>query len=198
MGQELLWKAFDLCGTQERQAFREAVCRFIRYHMLPRYILHQTDPEKRLLRVAADGVLCRDFSIERLCMLVQTDMLGRVALNTDKPLEKIALCHQAAQRMGCLLSPGAFADDYTQRAYFKDRNVWRTQSLFNDTWGEVVLLCELPGTGKDTWIRTNKSRLPAVSLDNLRREMGVSPVDVVFQKVATIEYCFFEVHFCKI
>ena len=145
--------------------------------MLPGRILDQADPEKRLLRVAADDALCRDFSIEYLRMLAQADALERVVPDPDKQLEKIALCHQEAQRAGCLLSPGAFADDYTQRAYFKSRNEWHTQSLFNDTWGEMVLLCGLLGTEKDTWIRANKPRLPVVSLDDLRREMGVSPAE---------------------
>ena len=177
MARELLWKKFELCGTQEKQSFRETVCRLIRFHMLPGHILDQTDPDKRLLRAAADGSLCRDFTIEYLCLLAEADARGRVASDADELIEKIALCRQEAQRVGCLLGPGKFADDYTQRAYFKDRNVWREQAIFNDTWGEVILLSGLPGTGKDTWIREHGMQLPIVSLDDLRRTMGVSPTE---------------------
>lgn len=127
----------ELYGTsQEKQSFRETVCRFIRFHMFPGHILDQIDPDKRLLRAAADGSLCRDFTIEHLCLLAEADARGRVASDTDELIEKIALCRQEAQRVGCLLGPGRFADDYTQRAYFKDRNVWREQAIFNDTWGK--------------------------------------------------------------
>lgn len=177
MARETLWKEFGLCGTPERQRFRETVCRLIRYHMLPGHILDQAEPERRLLCAAADGKLSDGFTIERLCMLAEADARGRISADADELLEKIALCRQEAQRAGCLHGPGEFADDYTQRAYFKGRNVWREQGLFNDTWGEAILLCGLPGTGKDTWIREHGSHLPVVSLDDLRKTMGISPTE---------------------
>lgn len=177
MARELLWKDFGLCGTAEGQAFRETVCLLIRNHMLPGHILDQADPEKRLLQAAADRELCHHFSIEQLCMLAQADVRGRIAPDTDELLERVALCRQEADMAGCLYGSGAFADAYTQRAYFKGRKVWREQSLYNDTWGEVILLSGLPGTGKDTWIREHASHLPMVSLDELRKTMDVSPTD---------------------
>lgn len=49
--------------------------------------------------------------------------------------------------------------------------------LYEDTWGEVILMCGLPGTGKDHWIRDNYPDLPVVSLDDLRLEMDVEPTE---------------------
>jgi len=177
MVRELLWTEFDLCGTREKQLFRETVCLLIRHHMLPGHILDQAKPEMRLLRTAADGELCADFSIQRLCMLAAADVRGRTAPDKEELLEKVALCVQEAETAGCLHQPGVFADAYTQRAYFQGRNVWRGQSLYNDAWGEVILLCGLPGTGKDTWIQKNCPQLPMVSLDELRTAMDVSPTE---------------------
>lgn len=177
MARELLWKEFGLCGTEERQAFRETVCLLIRNHMLPMHILDQTDPEKRLLQAAADRKLCHDFSIEQLCILARADARGRIAPDIEELLEKVALCRQEAESVGCLHDVGAFADAYTQRAYFRGQRVWREQSLYDNTWGEVILLSGLPGTGKDTWISQCCAHLPSVSLDELRRTMGISPAD---------------------
>ena len=53
--------------------------------------------------------------------------------------------------------------------------MWPGQTLFDDAWGEVILVCGLPGTGKDTWIARNHPELPMVSLDDLRVSMGISP-----------------------
>ncbi len=177
MARELLWKTFGLCGTPAKQAFRETVCLLIRNHMLPGHILDQAEPERRLLQTAADGALCSDFSIQLLCTLAQADVNGRIAPDTDELLEKVALCQLEADSAGCLHEPGAFADAYTQRAYFQGRNLWRQQSLYNDTWGEVILLSGLPGTGKDTWLQTNAADLPVVSLDDLRIRLDVLPTD---------------------
>ena len=38
-------------------------------------------------------------------------------------------------------------------------------------------MCGLPGTGKDTWIREHYPGLPVVSLDEIRREMKISPAE---------------------
>ena len=35
----------------------------------------------------------------------------------------------------------------------------------------------LPGTGKDTWIQEHHSDLPMISLDDIRKELGISPTD---------------------
>lgn len=40
---------------------------------------------------------------------------------------------------------------------------------------EVLLLCGLPGTGKDTWIRANAPGLAVVSPDEVRAEYGLPP-----------------------
>ena len=60
-------------------------------------------------------------------------------------------------------------------ALFKGGSVWRDQALFDDSWGEVILMCGLPGTGKDAWIRAKCPGLPVVSLDDVRLELDVTP-----------------------
>lgn len=177
MARELLWKEFGLCGSPEKQMYREAVCLLIRHHMVPGHILEQTDPEKRLLRMAADGELCPYFTIEKLCILAEADRRGRIAADEKEQLEKVALCREAAEAAGCLKGPGVFSDAYTQRAYFRGKKIWREQSLYDDSWGEVILLSGLPGTGKDTWIGERLSHFPVVSMDDIRREMHVQPTE---------------------
>ncbi len=49
--------------------------------------------------------------------------------------------------------------------------------LYEDTWGPVILLSGLPGTGKDTWIAGHCPELPMISLDAIREELSVLPTD---------------------
>ncbi len=177
MARERLWMDLGLSGDPAAQQLREAVCLYVRHHMLPGHILDQEDPSLRLLKMAANGELCPDFTPDALCLLAEADVRGRIAPDCAELLDMVALCRQEAAEAGCLHGPGAFADAHTQRAFFKGRNVWRGQRLYDDTWGEVILLSGLPGTGKDTWIAAQHPSLPVVSLDALRLSLGIAPTD---------------------
>lgn len=174
---QMLWEGFDLAGTVEKQHLRETVCFLIRYHTLPLHLMDNQNPHLRARRVAANGQLCPDFSLHLLCLLSEADVLGRISPDTKQKLEDIQLSRELAAEAGCLDQPFAFASPVTAHAYLSGKNVWPEQLLHDDTWGEVILLCGLPGTGKDTWIREHCPDLPAVSLDDLRREMNVKPTD---------------------
>lgn len=163
-------------GLDPERQLRETVCALIRYHMAaPR--LGENEDRVRLLQIAAQGELAEDFSLWRLCLLGRADMLGRTADDTEDLLERAALTELLAEEFGCLYGPKSFASPYAKRAYLKGRLKWADGELYDDTWGQVVLLCGLPGTGKDTWIRENCPGMPVVSLDEIRREMKVSPAE---------------------
>ena len=171
---EILWRDFGLCGTPEAMAFRENVCALVRYHMLPVHLLNQEEPERKARQVAALGELMPDFSWELLCLLAAADVKGRMADDIEAGLEQVHLARLLAEESGCLNAPYPFSGSYTKRAYLSGRKVQPDQSLYDDAWGEVLLLSGLPGTGKDTWIRQNVQELPMISLDDIRRELGTS------------------------
>lgn len=175
MARRYLWVDCGLCGTPEKQQLRETICWLVRYHMIPARVLEGNEPELKLSRMASNGLILPDFTIDRLCTLAEADTMGRIADDVAEGVEKVRLAALAAEELGCLHSPRPTADAHTARAYLSGRNVWPGQPLYNDTWGQVTLVCGLPGTGKDTWIRKNCPDLPMVSLDQLRQEMGISP-----------------------
>ena len=175
MAREVLWKEFGLSGTKEAQTFREAVCLLIANHMKPDHILDDDKAELKMLRIAANSDLIPEFDWDMLCLIAQADVTGRIYEKTQEQVETVLLCRELAQELGCLYGAGEYASEYVKRAYLSGRNVWRGQELFEDCWGEVILMCALPGTGKDTWIAKHHSDLPMVSLDELRIKMGVSP-----------------------
>jgi predicted kinase len=49
--------------------------------------------------------------------------------------------------------------------------------VHDDTRLEVIVMCGLPGAGKDRWIAQNASGWPIVSLDAIRKASGISPED---------------------
>lgn len=171
----LLWREFGLCGQADQQQFREAVCLLIRYHTLPLHLLDGKEPSLRALKIAANGALAPDFTWKALCLLAEADVQGRIARDTPEKLDAIALSQELARDEGCLDGPYPFASACTRRALFSGAKVWKDQELYDPSWGEVILLCGLPGTGKDTWIAGHAPHLPTVCLDDIRRDMGIAP-----------------------
>lgn len=175
MAREFLYAACGLGGTPELLEFRETVCGLIRYHSLPVHILDQTDPELRLMKLAANGELAGDVTAELLCILTEADVRGRIYDGIPESVDTVRLCADLAKENSCLKGPFPFPSPFAEHAYLSGRKIRPGQELYDDTWGEVILMSGLPGAGKDTWIRERFGGLPVVSLDEIRKELHVSP-----------------------
>ena len=66
---------------------------------------------------------------------------------------------------------------YTKYQYLNSDSIWHYQSLYNSHYGTVYLICGLPGTGKDTYIKKHFKDLDVISLDDVRKELKISPND---------------------
>ena len=175
MARQILWRDFGLCGAPEKQSMREAVCGLIRYHSLPPYAIENESGRLQLLRAAANGELIPFFTVRLLCALSETDALGRICDDKEDMLDRIALCAELAKEAGCYDGPYPFPTAHTAYACLSGKQVSPAYPLYDDTWGEVILLSGLPGTGKDTWIKDNCPDLPMISLDEIRAELKMPP-----------------------
>lgn len=175
MARTFLWQTCGLCGSAEAVQIRETICGLVRYHMLPAHMIEEEDAAFRIRRTASLGELAEDFTWQKLCILADSDMQGRIASDVEECREKTALCRILAEEAGCLYGSFPWSDAHTKHAYLSGRNVMPDQFLYDDTWGEVILMSGLPGTGKDTWIAQHVPKLPVVSLDHIRRKRNISP-----------------------
>jgi predicted kinase len=89
-------------------------------------------------------------------------------------LERIEFFREFCREQECFGGARHFASPHTRFLYFQKPEVYPDAPIYDDTCNEVFMLCGLPGTGKDTWVDTYAADLPVVSLDALRRDMGVS------------------------
>lgn len=180
MARQFLWQELGLCGSPEKQQFRETVCNLIRYHSFPPHAIDDPDGKRKLLAIAANGQNCSMFTIELLCALCEADALGRECIDEYDRIhmaEQVQLCREFAKESGCYDAPYPFPSAHTQFSYLGRKNIATEVELYDDTWGEVILISGLPGTGKDTWIKEHFPELPMISLDEIRKEMKISPTE---------------------
>ncbi|MDO5581883.1 MAG: AAA family ATPase [Planctomycetia bacterium] len=174
---EILWKRFQMAGSKESQRIRETICSLIRFHSSPVHFLDSDHPEYLVLRPASDGDTALSMSNRLLAALVHADLNGR-GKNTDSissSLEALELYRQMAEEYECLDGPFPFSSPWSRFTYFSKRTEWPRTDLFDNSWGEVILLSALPGTGKDTYYRNHLSDRPMISLDTIREEMKIAP-----------------------
>lgn len=171
----ILWREYGMCGTPELQAMREAVVLLVKHHSFPPYALEKEENVRKMISIAASAELVPDFSLKLLYLLAKADALGRECEDKTDFVAQVDLFAELTKEHECYDTPVNFASDCTRRAYFSGGDVWPKQELYDESWGEVVMLCGLPGTGKDYWISKHCKDMPVVSLDDIRRSHKLSP-----------------------
>ena len=177
LAREILWRDYGLCGTPWKQQLREAVCQLVQYHSLPPHAIDQPDGKLRLMRAASNGKLVHGMTVRMLCTLAKADILGRICPDRDELLEQVELCRELALEAECLDEPYPFPTAHTAFTFLNGENTVADYPAYDSSWGEVILMSGLPGTGKDTWIGQHISDMPVVSLDRIRAERKISPSD---------------------
>jgi predicted kinase len=162
MGRVLLWRlGFPF-------ALREQAVTMIRYHQVPFHILDREDPRKMVYRIS------QTTRCDLLSHLAESDLRGRKCEDAQRVLDSIALFRELCQEEACYDKPKKFMSDHSRYLYFKKDGRDPDYMAFDDTWGEVTMLCGLPGSGKNKWISENHPKTPVVSFDDIRKDLGIA------------------------
>ena len=172
---EYFWKEFGFAGDYDKMQVREAVCMLIRYHSVP--IHEYNNLEYKVIKTSSYANLAKLFNIKLLSILAKADVLGRIGSNKDIHLLLIDEFISQAKVLDCYDKPFVFTDNYSRYKYLSLGCNWPYQKLYDDTWGEVIMLCGLPGTGKDTYIRKYFSSYNVISLDEIREKYNLFSKD---------------------
>ena len=176
IARELLFKEFNMGGTNELMQMRETICTLIRFHSFPPHAIAFEEGFfgiVKMHRIAANSLLMPDFSIKMLCILAKADTLGRICDDQDEVLEKIEFCKELAIDEGCYDGCYNFPSNYTRRMFLSNKPVWKETEYYDSTWGTVYMMSGLPGVGKDYTIAKKLGDIPMVSLDEIRRKNKV-------------------------
>lgn len=152
-------------------ALREEACGLIRYHQVPFYLIEREDAE----RIAAAISMVARCSL--LALLAEADIRGRICADQGAVLDNIALFGEFCREQGCWEGARQFPSPLARFEYFQKPDRAIGYAAHDTTVTEAVVMCGMPGAGKDTWIQENLADWPVVSLDRLREEMGVEAGD---------------------
>ncbi|MEL6561385.1 MAG: AAA family ATPase [Bacteroidota bacterium] len=151
-------------------AIREQIAKLVRLHGLPLWAIGKDDPRKAVIESSLS------VNNKLLAMLATADVLGRICDDQEEILLKIALFKELCLENDCYEKPKTFSSDYGKFLYLNKRDISPDYDPFDDLKFEVIMMCALPGIGKDTYISRNLD-LPVLSLDEIRRENKIDPTD---------------------
>ncbi|HLJ81705.1 MAG TPA: AAA family ATPase, partial [Ktedonobacterales bacterium] len=170
MARALLW-AGDGLDTAPPFPMRETVSRLVRYHGLPLWFFEKPDPTRAVIEAS------QSVRLDWVALLAEADVRGRICDDQQELLDRIALFRAFCEESRCYRNPRAFASDHSRFVYFHRPSADPDYAAFDDTVCEVILMAGLPAAGKDTWIREHHADWPVISLDQLRRELHITPKD---------------------
>jgi predicted kinase len=129
-------------------------------------------------------------SLYELTMLAKADNKGRICADPLIAEDEMELVRLAAAECECLYRPWPFASSQARLRFVRGA----ADSLFfapqPPTGSRVIVLSGLPGSGKDTYVRTVLRDYGHVSLDVTREAMDVAPTDNQGRVAqATMEAC---------
>ncbi|OQP54743.1 poly(A) polymerase [Niastella populi] len=150
---------------------REQIVQLVRFHGQPIWAIERRDPARTVIETALM------VNTQLLSLLARADALGRICDDRHDLLYRIDLFEALCQEHDCWGKPKAFKTPNAQYHYFNKQGSAPDFVPYDDFGATVVMLCGLPGSGKDTYVRQHYKDWPVVNLDEIRRAHKISPTD---------------------
>lgn len=152
-------------------AIREQIAKLVRYHGLPLWVFEKPDPQRAVI------IASLEVNTQLLAMLARADALGRICADQADLLYRVDCFEELCREHHCWGQPRAFATPQARMYYLQKMDRTADYVPFEQPQTPVVMMSGLPGAGKDTYVQRHYQQWPVISLDNIRKEMKISPTD---------------------
>ena len=149
---------------------REEICALVRYHGVPLWGIDAIGWEHNLIKIS---LRLRN---NLLKMLSKADVLGRICPDQEELLFSLGIFHICCDEVECYEDPRQFKSDLGRQHYLRTKEYVDIEPYDVDKF-TVYMVSGIAGSGKDTFIKNNYPDLDMISLDGIRREMKVKPLD---------------------
>lgn len=181
LGARMIWQ--HLIDAGEPVRFARDVHALVAWHMRPAHLVDQ-GPAQTLNKAIRFSIEAGEGGWPELIALCEADQNGRISLSGGDKLIPLQLLRIALEEMretyqvDLLAGPWPFGSASSRLRFLRGdmtASPWFTPP--EPAGPCVTILSGLPGAGKDSWLRENRPDLPVVSLDRIRDQLGVSPLD---------------------
>lgn len=149
---------------------RESICKLVRLHGFPLWVLNKDNPSKEVIYIS------QFVNTKHLALLARADALGRICPDKDDLLLRISYFEELCKENNCYGTKKDFKSNYGRYLFFNKKDIFIDYIPYQDFKFKVDVLCGLPGSGKDTYIKHNFD-CPVLSLDKIRRAHKIAPTD---------------------
>jgi predicted kinase len=150
---------------------REHICKLVRHHGAPIWAMDREDASKYVTELSLKT------NTKMLALFAKADILGRIAKDSDDMMARVEMFEWLCEINKCFGKPREFKSLLGKRYYFKNDDAWPDYEPYDEKDFVAYVMCALPGSGKDTYIRRYLKDIPMVSIDELRRERKVKRGD---------------------
>lgn len=150
---------------------REAICRLVRFHGRPAFLLEKSNPEREVVSLS----LLVNHRL--LYLFALADTRGRTTDSMSRPEEHLRFWRMIANELNCFEQPYPFANDHARFLFYRSQEPNLYYVPHEEYSCTVTMLAGLPGSGKDTWLSQHRGSLPVVSLDDVRDDLEVHPTE---------------------
>jgi predicted kinase len=150
---------------------REQICQLVRHHGRPAFLAERENPNHEVIKLS--------WLVQNrlLYLFALADTRGRITTESNRPEENLHYWRLTAEELGCYKAPYPFATDHARWTYFRQAEPNVHYVPHDDLSCTVTMMSGLPGSGKDTYLATHLPDTPVVSLDEIRGELDVDPLD---------------------
>lgn len=152
-------------------AVREHICKLVRHHGLPIWNMEKDNPVKDAIGASLK------LNTKLLALFARADIIGRISNDNEDMLTRVELFEEICKENDCWGKQKEFKSMLGRRYYFQNEDAYVDYEPFDDKGFIAYVMCALPGSGKDTYIRRFLKNTPMVSIDELRKEKKVKRGD---------------------
>jgi predicted kinase len=137
-------------------ALREQVCALIELHRVPLLLGERADAQRRVISLSV-RTRC-----DQLALVAEAELRRRPGPEQVRLLDNIDIFQELCADWEVADRPWVFPSEHDRFLFFRDNERHPDARSVDSTRGELVLMCGLPASGKDHWIRNHLNGAPVI------------------------------------